>query len=132
MKIILITLSMLLYGCASKPVKLENAKRINLKSGSRYSKESDKKNASIVIIRDSGAGGGLCAVDISIDSHTVASLNTSDYIEIFVKPGNYFLGAKHQCQGILTEEDINIKTKEKQQFRVQIGGQSPISILRTK
>jgi hypothetical protein len=130
MKTIFFMFFILLYGCASQPVKIEDASRVSLKPSSRYAKKSDVKNASIAIVIDSN--DTFCNVDISVNSHFVVKLQPSTYANLYVKPGRYYVGAKYSCTGHFTEEDINIRNEDKLQFRVQIGGEKPISILPVK
>jgi hypothetical protein len=130
MKLVFLAMCSLIFiSCATSPVSLENARKVELKSSSRYARPTNINNALITVIRDSGLGGSVCSVDVLINKHIIASIETAEYIKLFVKPGRYYLGAEHQCQKKLVEEDIEVKKNQNLKFRIKIGGEKKIQLI---
>jgi UDP-3-O-[3-hydroxymyristoyl] glucosamine N-acyltransferase len=119
-KIFLLGSLLTLVSCSSTPLALKDAKKISLDSDSRYASPSKENTASVIIVRDSGMAGALSEMYVLIDKNRVTTLLTGEYVELFMKPGNYYLGAKNEMTADMVERDILVKENDKLQFQINL------------
>ena len=120
----------IISGCATKPVSSAAshpvpAERI-FENYASFATPSAKKSR-VVVIRDSGMLGVAGATKLSIDGIDIASLRTSERLELHLEPRAYIFGIEPvpKLGGALVENSFVIEEGKEHYFRISIamGGQ---------
>lgn len=124
---LLICFAALLSACSTTPISTRDAKlappdRI-YKGGVALSRPLPN-TGEVVIKRDSGISGSACSTRIYIDGVTVADIDTSEKVVLYLAEGDHILSAKPNglCGGGLTEVKATVKTGGSSAFRYGSSG----------
>lgn len=134
-KILVITLIILISGCATSPTSLNNIHLIPKDAvlDSSYTKYSSAK-PQLIIVRDRGFTGAACSIRLFINGTPTADLDTSEKITLYPEIGEYILSIRYNgiCgDGQLNETVVNLRKGDSKKYRIAIGLNSGIQILRT-
>lgn len=131
----------LLSGCASTPVLIDNAKHTPADRVMAFQSTDATKTAELTVIRDGGfiAGGG-CYMALWINQTLAARLDTSEVSKFYIEPGELLLrvGRDPQGNGLCAlgqdqwvQRETMLKPGEKMTFRMMIGATGEFDIIRS-
>lgn len=131
MRYLIIPFLALLSACATKPISTMDASPVpesRIINQQFLQKSSDK--GTLLIKRDSGFNTGACSVRIFVNASPVADIRTSEKIYIFLKPGEYIIGAEANaiCAGGLVETDVVIEKGKTDTLRISYGSSGEFKI----
>lgn len=81
-------------------------------------------DAHIIIKRDAGFFASGCDFLVSVQGTSLAALRPAERIDLYLKPGDYILGASQGCgQTAVIEVEANVKADELKTYRLEMDGQ---------
>ena len=103
MKIIVITILVMMMGCATSPIPTKDALLISGDQllSNKYS-EKFENSGEVIVKRDSGVMGSACAIKIFVDGEIIAELDTEEKVVLHLSPGEHILSAisNDPCGGV--------------------------------
>lgn len=132
MKLIFIGIALvLLSACATKPVSTLDADPVPASRiiNTQYTQKSPIKGT-LIVKRDSGFNTSACSVRIFVSGSPVADIRTSEKIYIYLKPGDYNIGAIANgiCAGGLVETPVTIEQGSSDTLRISYGSNGEFNI----
>ncbi|MBU9815504.1 hypothetical protein J1781_11640 [Rahnella sp. C60] len=123
----------LMVGCSTNPVALNNAKNVPLSQALKFQspKNGDTK---LVVIRDSGITGSGCYAAIFVNGEKSALLNTSEKTTLYLPPGEYIIGVAFDGSGWCSmgkerqEQSVVLKSDNEKVVRVYTDGNGNLDI----
>lgn len=121
----------LLTACATSPVPTSEAELV---PASRVINGGMLQAAvgavAITIKRDSGMNTGACATRVWINGAPVADVRTSEKLVVYLKPGNYMLGAETNapCAGRLAELEMIVGPNRPTTYRMGYGSSGEFAL----
>jgi hypothetical protein len=80
-------------------------------------------DAHIIVKRDGGLFGSGCDFLVRIQGTVLASLKPGERIDLYVKPGDYILGASEGCgQKAVVEVEAQVTSGELKTYRLELDG----------
>lgn len=81
-------------------------------------------DAHIIVKRDSGFFGSGCDFLVRVQGTVLAALKPGERIDLYLKPGDYILGASQGCgQTAVVEVEANVTAGELKTYRLEMDGQ---------
>lgn len=81
-------------------------------------------DAHVIIKRDGGFFAGGCDFRVSVQGTLLATLRPAERIDLYLKPGDYILGASQGCgQDAVVEVEAKVATGDLKTYRLEIDGQ---------
>lgn len=111
-------LIVLITGCATEPVKFEDAKQVPPERLFLY--QDNNKQSKLLVTRDSGFLGSACNINFYIDGKIAGKFSTHEKATFYIDEGNHILGSENNCNIGIAETDININQNEEVRIRLYI------------
>lgn len=132
MRFFLIILGLLsISACATKPVSTMDAAPVPESRiiNTQYTQKSPDKGI-LLIKRDSGLNTGACSSRVFVNGVAVADIRSSEKIYIYIKPGEYNIGAIANgiCAGGLVETAVTIEQGKTDILRISYGSNGEFKI----
>lgn len=124
-------ITIFLSACSNTPVPTNQAKEVSAQRLTTPAFSSSEDRAGTIIIkRDAGTMGSLCAVYISLDGVGLAKLESEEKITAHVTPGRHIVSAqpKGACTGGLSEQATTVSKGETQVFRASFASAGDFSL----
>lgn len=84
---------------------------------------SEPGDAHIIVKRDTGFYGSACDFLVRVQGTVLAALKPGQRIDLYVKPGNYILGASQGCgRTAVIEVEADVAADQLKTFRLEIDG----------
>lgn len=94
-----------LAGCATSAVPLNQAKEAPKVRIFAY-QDFVKNGATLTVVRDKGFLGGGCFYGLYVNKERVASLDTSEKVNLKLPPGEWMIGFKGEGKACISDETI--------------------------
>lgn len=132
---------LLLNGCASTPVPLNEATQVSADRVIAFQSPDPARSATLTVVRDGGfAPGGGCFRALWVNQVLAARLDTSEVAKFYVEPGELLLrvGRDPQGRGLCAprqdhwvQRETILKPGEHKAFRITTGDSGQYDIIRT-
>ena len=123
----IVLLGCALSGCAVSTVPISTAATTPVPQSQIINTEyqaSEPSDAHIIVKLDAGFFAGGCDFLVRVQGTVLAALRPGQRIDLYVKPGNYILGASQGCgQTAVVEVEANVAAGELKTYRLEIDGQ---------
>ena len=110
---------------ATVPITFESAYDIKRDKIFDLSKTIQYTNTlEVLITRDKGAVGSLCAVTLSVNGNDVADFKPRERLKLYLTAGTHIFGIQYRgfCgDGALIEQAFNISSQVNNRFRISSG-----------
>jgi len=133
MRILIGALGLLLAGCATSPVPVNEAQQAPASRVTGYQAEVSG-GGQIIVTRDSGFPGGGCYATVFINGEPVARLNPKEKAHFNVPAGEWVVGAGLAGTALCgmnaerLEAEAQIKPGQTKRFRVHTSSDGDVSV----
>lgn len=122
LSILMVCFSVFVGGCASGPVRYEEAKDVPVDRQFKFQAKHSENYALLVVIRDQGFTGSGCGIKISIDKEPAGTVKPGEKLEMWLSPKEYLLtGEAVSClDSSMGNYEVTLKPKQRKLMRVTI------------
>lgn len=138
---IALTFSFLLFGCATSPVSIENANKVEKERlydpFYKYSVANIDKGKG-VIVRDSGLFGGGVSAALFVNGELISHIERGEYVTLYLDEGDQLIGVLPELiissepdTSDLIEQPLRVEKGKSYNFRISIINPKGLVLQRT-
>ena len=131
---------LLLSGCATTPVSINDAKQTPSDRVLAFQTQDANKTAVLIVIRDEGFIGSACYYGLWINQKLAARVDVAEYSKFYVEPGEILLriGRDPEGKGLCgvdqdnwTQRETILRPGDQKTFRMTIDANAKLDIIRS-